>query len=243
MAMAAMQHLSDAGFEGFKLSVVCTRHNVSQLDAFKAIADRFGAQLRLTRLRPSGRGADVWDELHLLARQQQELYDWLVAHGDDVLTGDSFFHLSALGQSLPGLNLCGAGRVVCLIDPVGDVYACPFAIHESFLAGNVREPGGFAHVWRESDLFLELRAPQSAGACQSCGHFDSCRGGCMAAKFFTGLPLDGPDPECVLGHGEALLEVRASGPVPKPSVDHSRRPPSRSCDESPLIDIRDLVKT
>ena len=24
----------------------------------------------------------------------------------------------------------------------------------------------------------------------------------MAAKFFTGLPLDGPDPECVLGHGE-----------------------------------------
>ena len=25
---------------------------------------RYGAQLRLTRLRPSGRGADVWDELH-----------------------------------------------------------------------------------------------------------------------------------------------------------------------------------
>ena len=34
------------------------------------------------------------------------------------------------GEALPGLNLCGAGRVVCLIDPVGDVYACPFAIHE-----------------------------------------------------------------------------------------------------------------
>ncbi len=38
-------------------------------------------------------------------------------------------------EPLPGLNLCGAGRVVCLIDPVGDVYACPFAIHEQFLAG------------------------------------------------------------------------------------------------------------
>ena len=36
----------------------------AQLDAFKAIADAYGAQLRLTRLRPSGRGADVWDELH-----------------------------------------------------------------------------------------------------------------------------------------------------------------------------------
>jgi MoaA/NifB/PqqE/SkfB family radical SAM enzyme len=61
----------------------------------------------------------------------------LIAHDDGVLTGDSFFHLSAYGEPLPGLNLCGAGRVVCLIDPVGDVYACPFAIHEQFLAGNI----------------------------------------------------------------------------------------------------------
>ena len=59
----------------------------------------------------------------------------------DVLTGDSFFHLSALGDPLPGLNLCGAGRVVCLIDPVGDVYACPFVIHDEFLAGNIRDTG------------------------------------------------------------------------------------------------------
>ena len=43
-----------------------TRQNVDQLDEFKAIADKFGAQLRITRLRPSGRGADVWDELHPL---------------------------------------------------------------------------------------------------------------------------------------------------------------------------------
>ena len=55
-----------------------------------------------------------------------------MARGEQVLTGDSFFHLAAYGDPLPGLNLCGAGRVVCLIDPVGDVYACPFAIHESF---------------------------------------------------------------------------------------------------------------
>jgi hypothetical protein len=84
----------------------------------------------------------------------------------------------------------------------------------------------------------------------------------MAAKFFTGLPLDGPDPECVQGHGErALAAVAGAGP-PRPSGDHShrsrrsgisgpvpvsigRRPPAgrgvvpvgapdRACDESPL---------
>jgi mycofactocin radical SAM maturase len=224
-ATNAMQNLADAGFEGFKLSVVITRENVCQLDAFKALADRFGAQLRITRLRPSGRGADVWDRLHPTAQQQRELYEWLLAHGADVLSGDSFFHLSAYGAPLPGLNLCGAGRVVCLIDPIGDVYACPFVIHDRFRAGNVRDPGGFAHVWRESDLFTELRAPHSAGACSSCGLFDKCRGGCMAAKFFTGLSLAGPDPECVLGHGERLLAARSDDPIPRPSVDMSKRAP------------------
>jgi hypothetical protein len=63
----------------------------------------------------------------------------------------------------------------------------------------------------------------------------------MAAKFFTGLPLDGPDPECVEGYGApALARERVK---PKPSVDHSRsgpvmlklaKPPARLCNESPV---------
>ncbi|MEU0538503.1 mycofactocin radical SAM maturase [Nocardia sp. NPDC005978] len=254
-AWTAMQNLADAGKTGFKLSVVMTRHNVGQLDEFKAIADHFGAQLRITRLRPSGRGADVWPELHPTAEQQLTIYDWLVANGEQVLTGDSFFHLNALGDTaLPGLNLCGAGRVVCLIDPVGDVYACPFAIHQEFLAGNVRDTGGFETVWRGSSLFTSLREPQSAGACTQCSAFDACRGGCMAAKFFTGLPLDGPDPECVRGNAEHGLA--AAGARPSPDKDHSRTRtrksavtlgiptlaratvPDRACDTSPLAGMR-----
>lgn len=217
-AVQAMEHLQAAGFEGFKISVVMTRHNIPQVDEFKAMADHYGAQLRLTRFRPSGRGADSWEALHPTDQQQRELYHWLMDH-PDVLTGDSFFHLSALGEALPGLNLCGAGRVVCLIDPVGDVYACPFVLHDEFLAGSVRDDGGFQKVWQESDLFTELREAQSAGACASCGHFDACQGGCMAAKFFTGIPLDGPDPECVLGHGEEAMDSVARAAVSK---DHSR---------------------
>lgn len=72
----------------------------------------------------------------------------------------------------------------------------------------------------------------------------------MAAKFFTGLPLDGPDPECVLGHGEPLLAARGDVVAPKSSQDHSirrsqrssgtvvlpviRSVPDRACNESPL---------
>ncbi len=260
MAVRALENLSEAGFRDAKISVVVTRHNVDQLDEFKALADRYGATLRITRLRPSGRAVDVWDDLHPTHDQQRQLYDWLVAHGEGVLTGDSFFHLSAFGGdtgggALPGLNLCGAGRVVCLIDPVGDVYACPFAIHENFLAGNILTDGGFAQVWKNSELFRELREPQSAGACASCNFYDSCRGGCMAAKFFTGLPMDGPDPECVQGYGQSALE--ADRTVPQSSVDHSRtgkraerrtpsapvpltllaKPPAKFCDENPLAGL------
>jgi [mycofactocin precursor peptide]-tyrosine decarboxylase / 3-amino-5-[(4-hydroxyphenyl)methyl]-4,4-dimethylpyrrolidin-2-one synthase len=244
MALRALDHLAAAGFGDAKISVVVTRHNVDQLDEFAALATRYGATLRITRLRPSGRGADVWDDLHPTADQQVQLYNWLVDRGDRVLTGDSFFHLSPLGQpgALAGLNLCGAGRVVCLIDPVGDVYACPFAIHHRFLAGNVLSDVGFDNVWKNAPLFRQLREPQSAGACSSCGHYDSCRGGCMAAKFFTGLPTDGPDPECVQGFGAPALARQRH--VPRPSADHSRRgpvaltlstrPPTRLCNESPV---------
>jgi radical SAM protein with 4Fe4S-binding SPASM domain len=143
--------------------------------------------------------------------------------------------------------------VVCLIDPVGDVYACPFAIHENFLAGNVRDEGGFQRVWQHSELFADLRSPQTGGACTKCAHFDACRGGCMAAKFFTGLPLDGPDPECVQGYGETALAARDLELItPKSHLDHSHTgpvrgqptllgmpsiPPVKICDESPLAGL------
>jgi len=268
MALRALDNLSEAGFKDAKISVVMTRHNVDQLDTFKKIADDHNATLRITRLRPSGRGADVWDDLHPTADQQRTLYNWLLGAGDNILTGDSFFHLSGFGEALPGLNLCGAGRVVCLIDPIGDVYACPFAIHESFLAGNVLSEGGFQTVWQDSELFKDLRNPQTEGACMSCNFFDKCRGGCMAAKFFTGLPLDGPDPECVQGFGETALAERGDS-LPQQGQDHSHRTtrapkkakepvllqlserpvtftpsaiPSRACDENPLVGL-DLSTT
>jgi radical SAM protein with 4Fe4S-binding SPASM domain len=94
-----------------------------------------------------------------------------------------------------------------------------------FWAGNVRQPGGFEQVWRDSPLFTRLRQPQSGGACSSCAFYGSCRGGCMAAKFFTGLP---PDPEWAQGHGQAALQARGLVSAPRPAGDHSHRGPLRA---------------
>ena len=62
-ARQAMEHLAEANFGQFKISVVVTRDNVNQLDQFSEMAQHYGAQLRLTRFRPSGRGAETWEAL------------------------------------------------------------------------------------------------------------------------------------------------------------------------------------
>jgi hypothetical protein len=44
----------------------------------------------------------------------------------------------------------------------------------------------------------------------------------MAAKFFTGIPLTEPDPECVSGHGEGWLAASNPSTLPRATNDHSR---------------------
>ena len=199
-ARRAMELLSKHGFR-FKINATVTRHNFPEIDDLYAIANLYGAELRLTRLRPTGRGRDVWNGLRPTHAQNRGLYEWLLNHRD-VLTGDSFFHLSAYGQPMDGLNMCGAGRIVCCVDPVGEVYACPFMLAPEFSGGNVRQIGGFAGVWRNSPLFAHLRDWQVGGSCRTCNAYDLCHGGCMAVKHFTGHSLDSPDPDCVFQNSE-----------------------------------------
>ncbi|MGB5065504.1 MAG: mycofactocin radical SAM maturase [Candidatus Competibacter sp.] len=194
-ARQAMERLAKQRFP-FKINTTVTRHNYPQIDELYALAQRYEAELRLTRLRPTGRGGAVWQDLRPTHEQNRGLYEWLLNHRD-VLTGDSFFHLSAYGQPMDGLNLCGAGRIVCCVDPVGEVYACPFMLAPEFSGGNVRQPGGFAGIWRSSPLFTHLREWQVGGSCQTCNAYDQCHGGCMAVKHFTQQSLDAPDPDCV----------------------------------------------
>lgn len=193
-AMKAAERLSRGGV-GFKISSVVTNLNLSELDEFYKMAKVHNAQLRLTRFRPTGRGRRVWDRLRLSHDQNSYLHAWLIGH-EDVLTGDSFFYLSAYGKPLQGLDICGAGRIVCNVTPTGDVYPCPFLVHESYLAGNVLEAGGFEDVWRRSAVFMRMRRESLPLACHGCRAYAHCRGGCLAVKLATGRSWDSPDPDC-----------------------------------------------
>ena len=133
MAIRALENLADAGFKDAKISVVVTRHNVDQLDEFAALAARYGATLRITRLRPSGRGADVWDELHPTA--------------------------AAAGPALRLAGRQGRGRAHrrLLLPPVRARGARRAGRPEPVRRG----PGGVPHRSRRRRLRLPVRHPRS----------------------------------------------------------------------------------
>lgn len=54
MAWQAMDNLAEAGVRSFTISVTVTSYNVDHLDAFKRMANHFGARLRIVLPRSSG---------------------------------------------------------------------------------------------------------------------------------------------------------------------------------------------
>mgnify|MGYP001084772814 CR=1 FL=1 len=194
LALRGMRLLAHEGLE-FIINCVVTRENFDELPALYILAGTLGATLRVSRLRPTGRGEGAWTSLHPSRSQYVRLHAWLREH-PDVLTGDSFFFLSAVGEPVKGLGMCGAGRLTCGITPEGDVFPCSFLIGEHFFAGNVRETP-FARIWRESEVFQELRRLSAVG-CHECDDPTQCRGGCLAAKYSYHGSLNARDPECVL---------------------------------------------
>jgi mycofactocin radical SAM maturase len=174
---------------------VLTRYSFYELDLLYEIAASFNARLRVTRLRPSGRGQDVWADLHPTQEQYSEFTQWLLTH-PDVLTADSFFHLNAFGTTLAGLDTCGAATATCCICPEGEVYPCAFFQAPEFEAGNLHEQS-FREIWQNSMLFDYYRK-MGGGTCSGCGQYNVCHGGCPATKWFVHQKLHIKDPECVL---------------------------------------------
>src|SRR5260370_11726092 len=149
----ALRGLELLAAEDHSLTVnsVLTRHSFYELDRLYEIAAGFNARLRVTRLRPSGRGQDVWADLHPTREQYRDFTDWLTAH-PAVLTADSFFHLNAFGTKLAGLDVCGAATATCCICPEGEVYPCAFFQSPEFEAGNLHGHR-FQEVWSNAPLF------------------------------------------------------------------------------------------
>jgi mycofactocin radical SAM maturase len=179
----------------FSINTVLTRLNYPQLNSLRDLAKDYGAELRVSRFRPSGRGKTNRSELAPDKDQLEAFAEWLEKY-DLVRTGDSFFCLTSEKRRRNGLDMCGAAKMTCCISPTGDVYPCAFLQEAPFLAGNVRTMG-FKSMWDHSPVFLKLRN-LSVEACRTCSRFDVCRGGCPAMAYHTYHDIAMPDPECLV---------------------------------------------
>ena len=163
----AMRGIERLAGEDIPLSIntVVTSLNFHQLDRLKDLAASFGARLRVSRFRPSGRARESWDKLKLASNQLRELSGWLNAD-PTILTGDSFFSVTAGGRRQLGLDMCGACKLTCCIDPVGDVYPCAFMQEKAFCGGSLRE-ASFREIWGHSPAFAYFRQLEPA-SCRRC---------------------------------------------------------------------------
>lgn len=179
----------------FSINAVLTRSNYAQLDELRRLAGSYGAELRVSRFRPSGRGKQSKQLLGPSKNQLEDFAEWLARH-DRVRTGDSFFCLTSENRRRKGLDMCGAAKMTCCIDPEGNVYPCAFLQEPPFLVGNIRT-SSFKELWDQSPVFQNLRN-LDIEACKTCSRFEVCRGGCPAMAYHTYNDIHMPDPECLV---------------------------------------------
>ncbi len=189
----ALQYLRQREIE-VSINTVLTRRNFSELDQLKDLAASFGAKLRVSRFRPSGRGKHSWKQLNVDRDQLVVFSKWL---GENlaVSTGDSFFSVATEERRSLGLNMCGACKLTCCLSPMGEVYPCAFLQEAEFLAGKLRQDS-FDAVWQNSAVFNSFRRLEIK-SCENCYRFDLCHGGCPAIAYHTQRKLGLPDPGCL----------------------------------------------
>jgi mycofactocin radical SAM maturase len=200
------------------INTVLTSHNADEIPQLHRLAEDLGVSLRVSRFRPSGRGADNWQQLRPTPEQLLGFANWLAESGD-VRTGDSFFSLTTQERQGLGLNLCGAAKLTCCVGPQGEVYPCAFLQMDEFRAGSLREQP-VLQIWNDAEVFRSLRALRIR-SCEECHRFDQCHGGCPAVAHHIGRGVDGGDPECLENCVSALTAsslARVSAGTPSAAV-------------------------
>jgi len=192
-ATQALQYLRQRDIE-VSINTVLTQSSFTELDQLKELAASFGAKLRISRFRPSGRGKQSWTQLNVDREQLVAFSKWL-AENLAVSTGDSFFSVATEERRSLGLNMCGACKLTCCLSPMGEVYPCAFLQEAEFLAGKLPQDS-FDAVWQNSAVFHSFRQLEIK-SCGNCYRFDLCHGGCPAIAYHTQRKLGLPDPGCL----------------------------------------------
>ena len=189
------------------INTVLTADNADEIQDLQKLANHMGVTLRISRFRPSGRGADNWEELRPTPSQLLNFSAWL-SENENIRTGDSFFSLTSQERQGLGLNLCGAAKLTCCVSPTGKVYPCAFLQSDRFEAGDLRH-NSFKEIWDDSEIFASFRGLR-IHSCEDCQRFDQCHGGCPAVAYHLKDDIEGGDPECLERCVTSIADAKAA---------------------------------
>jgi len=215
--MAGLRHLRARGVPT-QINCTIARHNRDQITALLQLAEREGAvAVHYFLLVPVGCGAQIADEQMLDMDEVEErlrLIDELAQatalqikptcapHYYRVIRQQARRRSSGLqAVGRPGhpagplhslTKGCLAGTAVCFVSHEGEVFPCGYL---PISAGNVRRQD-FGVIWREAELFRELRDPDRlTGKCGACEFKHVCAG-CRARAFYQFGDYLAEEPYC-----------------------------------------------
>lgn len=202
IALSALERLGEAGVRA-GVNTVLTRANFRSLPEMGgALAARGVAEWQWLRLKPAGRGAQVYETMAL--SEDEALALWPRALAVEAATGLVMRFDCALvpflaAHRLPqdhlrclGVEGCVGGHSLWSRAASGGYAPCSFV---SPGAGGAAEAGEIwatdpvLHAWRR-------RAEDPPEPCASCDHREVCRGGCRVVAGHLARDAMAPDPEC-----------------------------------------------
>ena len=183
--LAGIEACKGAGLP-FQIHTTVSSWNQAEILAITDRAVELGAVAHhIFFLVPTGRGKDI-ESTTLNALEYENLLNAIMDKQNSVnieikpTCAPQFMRIAAQrGMKMRYTKGCLAGTSYCVILPNGDVHPCPYL---PISAGNVRDID-FTTIWRESNLFGELRNEPLKGGCGNCG-FEGVCGGCRARAYY-----------------------------------------------------------
>ena len=179
--MEGMKNCREAGLR-FQIHTTVMDWNYDEIEQITDLAIESGATAHhIFFLVPTGRAAHLASGI-MKAEKYEELLERIMDRQKEVpielkpTCAPQFMRIAKQkGMNMRFTRGCIAGIAYCLIGPTGNVQPCAYL---DMNLGNVREIP-FTEIWRNNEVFKELRTMEYSGSCGRCDYKDVC-GGCRA---------------------------------------------------------------
>jgi radical SAM protein with 4Fe4S-binding SPASM domain len=173
-----------------QVNTTVTQQNYGEIDEIMSLAEKLGVEnFHLFFLVPTGRGIKLTDVSPAMYEDMiKTTFAKTAKHKLNVRPScaPQFMRIAKnLGLDMrQWIRGCLAGLYYCRLYPNGDVTPCPYL---PIKLGNIREKS-FSEIWHSSEVFKNLRDPNTLkGKCGVCNYRGLC-GGCRARAY--GLSSD-----------------------------------------------------